>query len=88
MKPPTTSPKGPSRSEVERWCLLTAIASGCSRADLAGRLGLSPLLAGALRMAVLHLSQSGFVAELDDRLSVTASGDAWRRQFATQNNLA
>jgi hypothetical protein len=83
----TTNPRGPTRAEVERWCLLTAIAGGCSRADLVARLGLSPLLAGAIRLAVLDVSRSGFVAELEDRFSVTESGDAWRREFATQNNI-
>lgn len=87
MNPLTTNSPGPSRAEVERWCLLTAIAGGCSREDLAERLGLSPLLAGALRLAVLDLSRSGVVAELEDHLSVTESGDTWRRQCATQNNL-
>ncbi len=87
MKPMRTSQQGPSRAEVESWCLLTAIAGGCSFADLTARLGLSPLLTGALRLAVLDLSRRGFVAELEDRLSVTESGDTWRRQFATQNNL-
>ena len=87
MNPLATRPKGPSRAEVERWCLLSAIAGGCSCADLTARLGLSPLLAGALRVAVLDLRRSGFVDELDDRVSVTSSGENWHRQFATQSDL-
>jgi hypothetical protein len=87
MNPMTTSPKGPSRAEVERWCLLSAIDGGCSCADLPARLGVSPLLAGALRVAVLDLRRCGLVDELDDRLLVTPSGENWHRQFAAQSDL-
>ncbi len=86
MNPSTTEQPEPSRAEMECWSLLTAIAGGCSRADLAERLGLPPTLLGALRMAVDDLRRTGFVDELHDRLSVTASGEIWCVQFAARSN--
>lgn len=72
-------PKTPklSRGEVESLCILNAVGSeGCAPLALAGRLGLSETVADAVARSTETLVLRGWLAEEDDRLSLTEAGRA------------
>lgn len=74
--------RGLSRADVECWCVLSAIADGCSLSDLLARLGLSPLLVGVMRQVVSGLEQDGLVEVVQERISSTDRARAWLRAFS------
>lgn len=85
MDPLGTRQRGLSRADVERFCMLTAIGDGCTCDELAGRLGLSPLLVKAVHTGVLTLKQEGLVDEMGAIIQVTERGREWKQLFDGQS---
>jgi DNA-binding IclR family transcriptional regulator len=79
------SQNGPSRADVERYCVLQAIAEGCSCSELTARLGLSPSLADVVHTTVHDLQAIGLVEDLDTRITLTPKGEDWKRQITAQH---
>ena len=77
--------KRPSRAEIEGLCILHAVGpDGCPESDLAGRLGLSPALAGAAIRSIGSLVDAGWLAQEDNRISLTGAGRAWLEERLSQ----
>ena len=75
---PDDKPSALPRGKIEELCLLSAIPDeGCAVDELPNRLGLSPLLAGAVEKASVGLLNAGLIQALDGRVAVTAEGKAW-----------
>lgn len=65
-----------TRGEIERLCLLGAIPdSGCTPEELTPRLGLSPLLHGAVAAALAPLVDSGLVEKSEASVVRSQSGE-------------
>ena len=74
-------PSALSRGEIEELCLLSVIPDeGCTVNELTSRLGLSLLLAEAVKEATVKLANAGWVQELDGRVTITAEGKAWAKE--------
>ncbi len=66
--------EGLSRAEIEALCLMRAVGSGASLADIASRLGLSARLLDAIGRALQPLVAAGHVDVSEERASLTAEG--------------
>lgn len=64
-----------SRGEIETACILLAIGTdACTVEDLPGRLGLSPMLADALTLAISGLVGGGLATNDGGHITLTSCG--------------
>ena len=76
-----------SRSDIESFCILSAISShGSSAAELPTRLGLSPSLVSVVVEAIEPLFALGHIESVNEQIRVTTAGTAWRCALLSNYN--